>query len=159
MFSTQMRAIYQRLLILGLLSMCLFYFGFSDEVETVQAAAPCIQECETNQGSCNSDCSDSCLPNKTREECNSCILSCRSSFHNCMRHAVDCTTEVSQPGRCSVNYGSHCPVINGTADCGHSSAYNAYFLICTNLGSSSCVSCPNERYCVGSGGQSNCLAN
>lgn len=156
MFSMQMRAICQRLLILGLLSMCLLFFGFSDEVETVRAA-PCIQECETNQGSCNSECSDLCLPNKTSSECNSCILSCRSSFNNCLRSAVDCTGEVAQPGRCSVNYGSHCPIISGTAECSHPSAYNAYFLICQNLGGGSCVSCPNERHCTGSGGQPSCL--
>jgi hypothetical protein len=158
MFSTQMRAIYQRLLILGLLSMCLFVFGFSDEVETVRAA-PCIQECETTQGSCNSECNNSCLSDRTKEECDSCILSCRSSFHNCMRHAIDCTPDVSQPGRCSVNYGSHCPIISGQANCSHPDAYNAYFLICQNLGGGSCVSCPGERYCVGSGGQPGCFAN
>ena len=158
MSSTKWQAVYQRLLILGLLSMCLFYFGFTEDVETVRAAA-CIQECETNQGSCNTECNNSCIPNSTSETCDSCILSCRSAFHSCMRNAVDCTGEVSQPGRCSVNYGSHCPIINGSPNCSHPDAFNAYFLICQNLGGGSCVSCPGERYCVGSGGQPSCLPN
>lgn len=154
MFSRKWQAVYQRLLILGLLSMCLFYFGYSDAVESVYAA-PCVQECENTQFSCNDDCQSSCLQTSSQTNCNNCVVGCRNSFHSCMRNAVWCDNEVSQPGRCTVNYGLNCPYdpVTGQYNCNtQQGATYGYSQTCTNIGGGSCVACPDYRYCTGTGG-------
>jgi hypothetical protein len=160
MFPRNMQKIYKRWLILGLLLMCFYTFGFSDQAENVQAAfAPCVQECETSQGTCGDACATSCTKDNTREECDSCVLSCRNSFHSCMRIAVWCENEVSQPGRCTVNRGLHCILQpNGAYSCNQSDgAYEAYYLTCTNLNGANCVSCPGQRFCQGTDGTPACF--
>ena len=92
MFSKNMQAIYSRLMILGLLSMCLFVFGYSDKIESVSASSVCIQECEASEALCYDSCSTSCTPDSTDEECNGCIQSCQRSFGSCMRHAIWCSS-------------------------------------------------------------------
>ena len=42
----------RKLAIFSLLAACLYVFGYSDQTQAV-AAAPCIQECETNLNYCN----------------------------------------------------------------------------------------------------------
>ena len=156
MFSKNMRAIYQRLLILGLLSMCLFVFGYSDAVESVYAA-PCVQECETNQGYCNGECQSACNEDSTDAACTSCITTCNSQFLSCLSNAVWCDNEVSQPGRCTVYYTDHCPIIGGDPDCDDQSAHAGYSLICNTTGNQQCVSCPDHHYCSGSNGLPGCF--
>ncbi len=59
MFSRNMRTIYERLLILGLLSACLVVFSFSNEVESVFASV-CYQDCEASRAMCDDSCMTSC---------------------------------------------------------------------------------------------------
>ena len=75
MFSKDMRRVYNRFLILGLLSMCLFVFGYSDKIESVSAAV-CTQDCEASEARCNDACATSCSADSTGAECDSCIQSC-----------------------------------------------------------------------------------
>ena len=154
MFPRNMQKIYKRWLILGLLLMCFYTFGFPEQTGIVRAAA-CVQECETSQGTCGDACTSSCTQDRTQEECNSCVQSCRNAFHSCMRHAVWCDNEVSQPGRCTVNRGLNCPYdqVTGVYTCDpNQGATEGYSLICTNIGGGSCVACPDYRYCTGTGG-------
>lgn len=158
MLSTNMRTIYRKWFVLGLLSMCLLVFGYSDAMENVRATAPCKQDCETSQFMCNDSCSTSCTEDNTDAECSSCILSCRTAFINCNRVAVDCGGSVANPGRCSVNYADHCPIDGGQVNCSASSAHAGYSLICNNsIGSGQCVSCPNHEYCQGANGLPPCF--
>lgn len=158
MLSKNMRIIYKRLMILGVLSICLFVFGYSDETEKIQAAV-CMQDCETSQFMCNDSCATSCASTSTSADCTSCIHSCRNSFNNCGRHAIYCTGGTSQPGRCGVNFGRHCVLMpGGTYSCDPANgAYDAYYLTCTNLGGGSCVSCPESRFCQGTDGTPPCF--
>lgn len=151
MFSTKMRAIYMRLMIIGLLSMGLFIFGYSDEVETVQASANCVEDCESSRNACQNDCFNSCEQDSTPEECSSCVLSCRSTFMSCMNHAVYCDTEVYNR-RCGVGFGQI--TITG-------GSYMGYFLTCTNLNGEACVRCAGStQYCeYEGGGTPTCFGN
>lgn len=156
MISKDMQATCQRLVILGVLSMCLFYFGYADKTEKVLAAA-CIQECEASENQCQDSCRTSCSEDSTDEDCNSCVTSCRTSFQSCMRHAVFCRNADEPPApTCQTYYGGHCPIIGGTADCTDPSAHNGYFQICNTIGGQQCVECPDHEVCVGSNGLPPC---
>ena len=160
MFSADMRAIYRRLMILGLLSMCLTVLVLSDNLSNASATAPCIQDCEATEAMCMDSCSTACAANSTDANCNSCILNCSNQANSCYSNAVWC----SQPGinytaRCSNEYGLHCPVISGTADCSHPDAHYNFYQLCNNVSGGSsfqCVSCPGYDYCYGSNGLPPC---
>lgn len=158
MFSREMQRIYKRLMILGMLSMCLFYFGYSDKVEKV-FAAPCIQDCEASEAMCYDSCKTSCSADSTDQECSDCITSCRNSFTSCMRHAIYCEPIDTGPAgaNCSLNFGGHCPIVGGTANCNDPSAHNGFFLICPVAGGQQCISCPDHEYCVGANGLPPCF--
>lgn len=144
--------------ILTLMIAGIYFIGYSDDLlPQGLAAAPCIQECEDTEASCYDECNDACLEDSTREDCTSCIISCHNGFQSCLVTAIFCSDGENQYSpNCSVQFGSHCPVINGVANCSHPSAYNAYFLLCTQ-GGNPCVSCPSYRYCTGSGGVAACV--
>ena len=149
---TSMRLI-RKLAILSLLAACFYVFGYSDHTQSV-AAAPCIQECETNRNYCNDTCDDACRADSSDAACYSCLQSCSQTYFQCLSYAVSCQDLDVQPGRCEVGWGMHCPVINGIANCSDPSAHGGYYLICelfTQTGIQS-VSCPDHDYCTGSGG-------
>jgi prenyltransferase beta subunit len=154
MLSSGIKRAIKRLFVLGVFSTSLYVFGWSDLARPV-LAAPCVQECETNQGSCNSDCQSACEADSTDSACRSCILSCNTQFLSCLNNAVWCDNEVSQPGRCTVDWVPHCPVINGVPNCSHPDAHYGYALTCTEMGHQ-CVACPDHHYCTGSGGLPGC---
>lgn len=158
MFSSEMQRIYKRLMILGLLLMCLFYFGYSEQVERVSAAA-CLQDCEASENDCRDSCRTSCSADMTDEDCNSCVQFCNTQFRNCASHAIYCRDIDSPPEpECSIGYADHCPVIGGSADCtpGHG-IHSGYYAICNTIGGQQCVSCPDHEFCVGANGLPPCF--
>lgn len=156
MLSENIRAVYKRLLVLSLLSVCLIVFVSSDVVEKVYAS-PCIQDCEAYEAMCYDNCAIDCSGNGDAA-CSSCMSDCAADFRSCARHAEWCEGGgTSYSPNCQVDYASHCPVINGVADCTHSSAHNGYFLTCNTLGGGSCVACPDDNWrCTGSNGSGSC---
>lgn len=159
MFSTGMRRIYKRLMILGLLSMCLLYFGYLEETQSVgAAAAPCIQDCEASENMCQDSCATSCSADSTDAECSTCFQNCSSQFQSCMSHAVFCRNADEPPEpNCQVGFADHCPVINGAANCSDPSTHSGYYSICTTIGNQQCVNCPDHQYCQGANGLPSCF--
>ena len=156
----KMWSLYRKWFVLSVLAGCLYGFGGSENSIRSVTAAPCVQECESNQGSCRSNCETECLATSTQAECNSCILSCNSQFLSCMQHAVWCENEETQPGRCMVNWGLNCPYdpATGGYTCDpNQGAQNGYSLTCSTLGGGTCVACPDFRYCTGAGGGTPCV--
>lgn len=152
-------SIYRKLLILGLFSGCLLYFGYFDKIGIVSAAAPCEQECEELKQMCLDDCAQgalACDANSTDAACNSCISSCSTDYNACMASAVWCGSYgYSYTPECQVGYGDHCPIINGVANCSDPSAHSGYYMVCNLIGGQ-CVKCPDHDYCVGSNGLPSC---
>lgn len=149
MFSRKMQMIYQRWLILGLLSMCLFVFGYSDEVENVAATARCIQDCVASEETCDDSCVTACSADSTDEDCNSCIQSCDTQFTRCMRGAVSCENSGPYPNsRCQVSFSQHCPQDNGLPNCSSPDAHYGYSEICNTSFGSQCVACPGNEICT-----------
>lgn len=148
MFLTNMKAIYKRLSILGLLLMCLFIFGYSDKIETVQAALVCAQDCDRYWEMCNDNCQGACGQDSTDEACNSCLTDCSSEWNYCLAHSTYCSSgTVTYSAVCQIAYGAHCPIISGVSDCSHQDAHNDFFQICNHTGSQQCVNCPHFGYC------------
>lgn len=149
MLTKNMNRIYRRWIILGILSVCVGVFGYSDAIESVYAA-PCIQECETNLGTCRHECTASC--SDIDSICSSCLVACNVQFNNCMGYAVWCENSEAQPGQCGVNFGTHCPRYNGVPDCTvPSNNHNGYSMTCPALGDQHCIHCPPNEYCAGTG--------
>lgn len=151
MFSKSMRSIYRKLLILGVFSGCLLFFGYFDRIGIVSAAAPCEQECEELKSMCLDDCaysSLSCDGNSTDAACASCISSCSSAYNACMGNAIWCGDYgPTYEGQCQVSFGIHCPIINDQVRCDIEQHYG-YALVCQTLGNNHCVKCPDHAYCV-----------
>lgn len=154
MLSEDMHTAYKRLLVLSLLSVCLFVFGFSANPESVYAA-PCVEECEDAWAMCLDDCPDDC--STTDANCSSCTQACNVQYWNCMSRAVVCHIGLSYNPRCQVGYEDHCPIINGRAECDHPTAHSGYYQICSTFGGRQCVACPDHEFCRGSGGQPPCF--
>jgi hypothetical protein len=156
MLSENMRAVYKRLLVLGLLCACLVVFGLSADTEGV-FAANCVQDCENTVNMCDDNCAPQCsdLDDAT---CNACLASCASTFNSCMAHAVWCENgPVENEATCEVIYSAHCPIINGTPDCNDPGAHNGYALICNTMGGGHCIACPDDAWhCVGDNGYGSC---
>lgn len=141
-----MQMVYKRLMILGLLSMCLFVFGYSNETQNAAASAACIQDCEASERTCDDSCMTAC--SISDEDCNSCIGSCDTQFERCMRFAVSCAnTGPYENSRCQVNFGQHCPVENGLPNCMSPDAHYGYYEICDRSFGFQCVSCPDGEVC------------
>lgn len=152
MLNKNMRPIYRKLIIIAILSGCIYGFGYSDRTETVYAA-PCIQECDSNYNACNDACGYSCSESSDQQACNSCLQVCTQTHFQCLSYAVSCSGLDTTPGHCSVEFALHCPIENGVANCGSPNAYNDYFMLCENpYGGGLCVACPGPNYyCVGQG--------
>jgi hypothetical protein len=155
MLNRNMWPIYRKWTLIALMLGCVYVFGYSDRMTQYVAAAPCYEECESNLNQCRDTCEGDC--NDNGSSCGSCIISCQNQYWNCLGYAVSCENETVTPGHCSTEYGSHCPIINGVANCSDPGAYNAYFMICDFQGGT-CVSCPYDRYCVGSNSEPWCGA-
>jgi len=155
MFTKNMWSIYRKWMIIAILSGCVYVFGYSDNVSIGFAAAPCIQECLSNQNECNDFCNEDCLEDSTNAACQSCLSACSHTYFQCLSYAVSCQGLDVTPGVCQVEYGSHCPLDTmGEPHCEDPSAFNAYFLVCdSSLGTGQCVTCPDHRYCSGLNGE------
>lgn len=159
MVSTEWRRVYKRLAILGLLVMCGLFFTSTDEGGSVIGAARCVQDCERSENLCNDSCATSCDENSTDADCNSCLTNCNVQSNRCLQGAVSCVNTPENPApACTVEYGTHCPIIGGTPDCSNSAGgHNGYFMICSANGGGQCVSCPDHQFCVGSNGLPSCF--
>lgn len=158
MFLTNMKVIYKRLSILGLFLMCLFVFGYSDKIESVQAALLCAQDCDRYWEMCNDSCQGACLEDSTDEACNSCLTNCSSEWNYCLEHSTYCSSgTISYSPECQSDYGLHCPVINGQTNCEFSAgAHQGPYQICTKT-SGQCVACPDHSICIGANGLPPCF--
>lgn len=162
MFSIKMREIYKRFLILGLLLMCLFVFGFSDKIETAHAAV-CMQDCDKYHEICDDNCQSLCATGSRDTDCNSCVISCAIEWNSCLTNSIYCTNgTVTYDPQCEVNFGRHCiPDSNGDPQCEDTDgAHNGYFQICDRIGyAEGCIVCPNGEICQGgnSGELPHCL--
>lgn len=166
MFSVKMQAIYKRLLILALLSMCLFVFGYTDEVENVQAATLlCAQDCDRYFEMCNDSCQGQCGEGSTDTDCNSCLTSCSQQWNSCSSRATYCTSggTVSYNPQCAVQSGRHCIDIGGSPQCATSDGgHDNYFETCNRIGyENGCIVCPTGEICQNdtTGGLPQCLDN
>ena len=155
MLSKNFLSIYRKWAIIALLLVGVYFFAYSDNA-VVGLAAPCIEECEDNFASCRDECLNSCDQSSNSTACNRCLIACTPTYNSCMGNAVWCDVGNSYSPNCTVSYGLHCPIVAGSPDCSHSSAFNAYFMVCTQ-GGNTCVSCPGYRYCSGSGGVGACI--
>ena len=148
-----MSSIYRKWMIIAILSGCVYVFGYSDNVSIGFAAAPCIQECESNQNECNDYCGESCAEDSNDIACYTCLQSCSQTYFQCFSYAVSCEYLDVVPGRCEVEFGVHCPVINGIPLCDPYNAHMGYWMQCTaRVGGYDCNTCPNNEYCVGATG-------
>ena len=146
----------RRLLVLGLLTTCLFVYGSESYMEPTNAGR-CMQECDVEELMCYDACPDECSADDPT--CNNCILTCRDQNMDCMRFAMWCGNGgVSYSSVCQVGYADHCPVDpnTGVANCNDPSAHSGYFQICQNIGGGQCVACPDHESCYGSGGMPPC---
>jgi hypothetical protein len=156
MLREKMWPIYRKLSIIGILCFCVYIFGYSDGVQPSFAARPCIQFCENNSNECNANCEEECSEESSDPACETCLSSCSQTYFQCLSYAIFCSTEVVNPARCDVNFGAHCPIINGMPDCTQS--HQGYSLTCTSpIGGFQCINCPSGEYCAGEGGLPPCL--
>lgn len=143
-----MWSIYRKWMIIAILSGCVYVFAYSGNIENA-FAAPCIQECESNQNECIDWCDYDCSADGTQEDCYSCLQACSQAYFQCLSYAVSCQGLDVTPGRCAVNFGSYCPKdIYGDADCSvPSQNYLGYSLQCSVLGHEEwqCVNCSNDN--------------
>lgn len=149
-------SICRKWLIIAILSGGTFILAFPNQAAIGVTTAPCMEECEDSRASCRDVCVEECDQTSSRQACNGCIGSCNTAYLSCLSGAVWCDIGNSYSPQCTVNYGTHCPIINGQADCNHASVYNDYFLIC-NTSYGQCVSCPSDRFCHGSNGLGACV--
>lgn len=159
MFTNNILSICRKWAILGILCLCLFEFGYTNRTVESSAARPCMQYCETNLGECNTACEPSCDENSTDAVCSSCLQACSQQYFQCLSYAIFCDGEVAQPGRCDVNFTTHCPVdVNGAPDCNDpNNNHMGYSTTCTALvGGYQCINCPNHEFCTQTGGLPNC---
>lgn len=160
MFSRKMQMIYGRLMILGMLSMCLVYFGYSDGAKGVSATLLCAQDCDRYFEMCNDSCQGQCSEDSTDANCESCLTDCSTQWNSCSSRATYCTSggTVSYTAVCQTQYADHCPVgSNGVADCTPGNGvHSGYYQICNTIGGQQCVRCPDHDYCYGSNGLPGC---
>jgi hypothetical protein len=156
MFSKNNLAVYRRLLVLGLLSICVLYFGYADKVETVKAASACQQDCDRYYEMCTDNCASECDSDSSDTDCNSCLYNCALEWNDCSEHSIYCTSgTVSYSPVCSVDFGIHCPwdSSNGIYNCGQGWAHNGYFETCDRIGyEDGCIECPSGEQCCPFGG-------
>jgi len=146
---TNLWSIYRKCVIIAMISVGVYLTGYSDAASRPVAAAPCIQECETNQGSCIDACQEICgAEDGTESGCQSCVIACNSQFLTCLGNAVWCENEEATPGVCATQYGSVCDVNPNTGQ--PQNCRNRYYLTCPWFGGGTCVNCFG-KYCYGGG--------
>lgn len=140
MFERNRWSVCRKILIIAILSGCLYAFTASLNDRNVYAAA-CIQDCEINEQQCFDQCLLSCGDDDT--DCNACILDCKTSFQLCMHEAEWCSSyNGSNTSACTVYFGQHCPLdANGNPNYQDPNAHSAYFEVCNY--SYQCVECPH----------------
>jgi len=157
MFSENMRTVYRRLMVLGLLSGCLVVFGLSAGTESAKAVAPCYSECEDFRSMCLDSCAfDGSCTDEGDATCNSCRAACETQYWNCWASAVSCEQSESYTPRCIVDYTLHCPIISGSPDCQDQDAHYGYTMRCDTLGPNHCVACPDHNWKCTSGSMQSC---
>ncbi len=153
-----MLSLFKRLLILGGLSCCLAVLGLSEKIEPVFAGV-CYQVCDAERAMCDDNCMSSC--SDTDEACNQCIYQCSSRYNRCMQTAIWCDNGgYSYSPICVVEFGQHCPLVGGIADCLDPNTHNGYYQTCNaGPGGAPCVSCPQPHLygCPGAGSMPACL--
>lgn len=146
MFSNSMRAIYCRLLILGVLLAGVVYFGYFAQAANVAAApAACMQDCEKYWQMCNDSCQYDCGPGSNDEACDSCLTTCAVLNDDCLEHSIWCSTgTVSYTPECETQYGIHCVVNGGVESCDPANgAHDGYSQLCNRIGyPNGCINCP-----------------
>jgi hypothetical protein len=151
MLSVEARAVYRRLLALGLLVACLIVFTTSPATRKVLAAG-CIQDCEANEAQCWDDCADAC--STSDPSCSSCLQTCNDNFRRCMRMAIWCDDGPIVNERCTVNFGYHCEDWDDTCSF---PIHQGYSEICPGLGSTHCWHCPPGEICEGTDAMGNTI--
>lgn len=152
MFSENIRIIYRRFLILGLLLMCLFVFGYSDKIGTVLAdTGICMQDCAKYEEMCLDLCQYECDTGSRDTDCNSCISSCFTQSNNCYEHSIYCQNgTINYDPQCTVQYNMHCLgswLDTPNCDLNNGAHYN-YYEICNRIGyANGCIVCPNNETC------------
>lgn len=149
MFAKENLVIYRKLVILAILSGCVYVFGASEgATANARTSAPCFQECDAIYNSCIDECQSSCDDETgSQAACHSCIGSCSSSKNACYGYAVYCEQDPASPGVCATQYGLVCPIIGGDVHC--ELGQNRYYLLC-NWENGYCVDCFSQ-YCYGPG--------
>ena len=155
MSSTEWGRVYKRLVILGLLLVCCFFFNTIDKGGTGVNAARCIEDCQSNETLCTDNCTTSCDEESTDAECAACMSNCFTQSGICLQGAISCPEKTSRPAMCEWGYSNHCPVIGGVVKCDDPSAHSGYYAICPSM-IGSCVHCPDHEYCTGSNGLPAC---
>lgn len=146
----------RKLLIAMVIGGAAWYLGVHTTQPTMATA--CIQDCEADEAMCQDQCSQSCGSESDDATCGTCLASCAGPFSLCMSHAEWCESGgQSYEQQCTVHFGQHCPIINGTTNCNSGQGeHNGDYLIC-DMGGYSCVSCPDHEYCTGSNGLPPCF--
>ena len=156
MLTTNMRALYRRLLVLTVLCASLIFFLSRPATEEVFAAG-CLENCEPQEAQCVDACTDECESDDT--SCSNCVTQCSADRNYCNAHSYTCGQATNTyEGQCYVGYAQHCPWDNGLNDfnCSSPNSHNGYYQICTTIGNVQCVACPGAERCVGSNGLPAC---
>ena len=152
-------AVYKRLLVLALLSMCLVVFSTSVATEVVHADA-CFTDCVTYETTCYTGCANNAC-NTSRQDCDACMTQCAADANYCYRHSVSCNNGMeglscNSPGYCCAGF-HNCPQGDCLIDASTSGSVSGYDATCTNYigsgpngGTYTCTNCPPGTSCPGS---------
>lgn len=146
MFSKRPFFAYKRFIILMILLAGLAIFDYSERTQrTLAVDAPCQQDCDRYWEMCNDSCQAAC--ETSDESCNTCLSNCGEQWSDCLEHSIYCQTgNVAYAPSCSVEFGTHCPIVNGQPDCTNS--HNGYHEVCTRIGyENGCLVCPENESC------------
>src|SRR5437016_9024510 len=157
MLTENMKAVYGRLLVLGVLCACLAVFSSSALTERVFAAAHCQQDCAPEQDMCNDNCAFECGTDDPN--CNGCITTCQSDYQSCLGYSIYCSggATYQYTPNCQVQWTYHCAIVNNQCDPNNTNNHWGYAQICNYApGGNQCVYCPGLEYCTGSNGLPPC---
>ncbi len=147
--------VYWRFFALGILTVCLIILSFSSQVEKVIAAA-CIQDCQTSESQCYTDCLSDC--SVSGQACSSCLQTCHQMAVNCYSHAIWCRN--SDEGIGCATPGYCCSMFATLYDTYTLQDFPGYFLSCNQvIGSGTCIQCPPGTICPSDGNNPCDIAN
>lgn len=147
MLTNEMRRLCWKFSTLAFLLACLAAFSSSTFNETALAAA-CIQDCETSESACYTDCFSSC--DISQGNCDACLTSCRQMAFNCFRTAVWC--QDSDPGIKCTDAGFCCSNFGTLTDTSTNQQFPGYTLRCKQFsGGQDCIQCPPGTTCPSDG--------